>query len=131
MALARNVTDVSQLSGLSLRQTYMRLGMCVEKRGTHDPIAIQVLPQHLKVAHRFLAAVPTPKDILGLSKEERERWQYDLKPVWDRLRLFFEAGDASGLRRALTDLAGTMQSGSCLASKCGSILDCIAVGKRA
>jgi hypothetical protein len=101
MALAKNVTDVSHLSGLSLRQTYMRLGLSVEKRGTHDPVAIQALPNHLRVTNRFLAAVPTPKAILRLSNEERMRWQRDLSPAWDRLRLLFEPARDSGQRLTL------------------------------
>jgi hypothetical protein len=35
------------------------------------------------------------------------------------------------LTSAVVTLAGTMQSEACLASKCGSILNCIAVGERA
>lgn len=90
MALAKNVTDVADFRGLSLRQAYMALGLSVEKKGLHDPIIVPPLPAHLRMANRFIAAIPSPKELGRLSQQERENWKRDLRPVWERLKLLFE-----------------------------------------
>ena len=90
MALAKNVTDVADFRGMSLRQTYMALGFSVEKKGLHDPVLVPALPTHLRLANRFIAAIPSPKDLARFPQQERDKWRHDLRPVWDRLKLLFE-----------------------------------------
>jgi len=91
MALTKNVTGVTDLKGISLRQAYMRLGLSVERKGIHDPVHIPALPVHIRATNRFLMALPSVREINGLSDESRNRWMRDLRPAWDRLRLLFEA----------------------------------------
>ena len=89
MALAKNVTDVADFKGMSLRQTYMALGLSVEKKGLHEPIPVPPIPVHIRIANRLMSAIPSPKEIGRCQPQELELWRRDLRPVWERLRLLF------------------------------------------
>lgn len=91
MGLAKNVTDVTEFKGMSLRQTYMALGLSVESKGPRDPVKVPTLPGHIRVANRFIAILPNTRELGRIPPTERERLKNDLRPVWERLRLLFEA----------------------------------------
>jgi hypothetical protein len=90
MGLHKNVTDVSSLSGLSLRQTYMTLGLSVENKGEYKPISIPALPDHLRTMSSFLKALPTAKEMPYMEGEKLEILRQDLRPAWIRLQQIFE-----------------------------------------
>ncbi|MBK9990936.1 MAG: hypothetical protein IPP19_09440 [Verrucomicrobia bacterium] len=89
MHLSRNVTDVSYLGTLSLRQAYMLLGLRAETKGRRERIPVPALPKYIRLSNRLLGAVPLPKEFSLLPAVQRDRMRQDLLPVWERLRAIF------------------------------------------
>lgn len=90
MSLAKNVTDVSDLAGLTLRQAYIRLGLRMETKERREQVKMPSLPPRVRVTNRFLAMIPTAKTVALMTPEERELWLRDLLPAWERLKPLFE-----------------------------------------
>jgi len=90
MQLAKNVTDVSHLKNMSLRQAYMNLGLRVETKSREERIPMPALPSHIRNANRLLGALPLPNEYRCLPIDQRGRLMRDLRPIWQRLKCFFE-----------------------------------------
>jgi len=97
MQLAETVDNVSELQGLSLRETYFRLGIATEPKTRRDAAPLPPLPPHIVLAGRLVEALPPYANICDIPPEQREAFRHDLRPLYERLRRLFEP-----------DTAGTM-----------------------
>ena len=90
MLLAKSVSHVSFLRGMSLRQVYFRLGIATEAKSPGRSVVLRALPRHATLVMRLLGVLDTKAD--QLSPELRKAYQQDLRPLYERLRLLFEPG---------------------------------------
>ncbi len=88
MKLAKQVTDVSVLHGMSLRQVYFRLGVATEPKSPARSISLRPLPRHTALAVRLLGVLQT--NVRPLSAEMKNAYKQDLRPLYERLRMLFE-----------------------------------------
>jgi hypothetical protein len=88
MLLARNVADASFLAGMSLRQTYFRLGIATEPKSFARSAVLRPVPQHAVLATRLLGLI---KPRSRLAPEMQRSYQQDLRPLYERLRSLFES----------------------------------------
>lgn len=91
MQLAKTVTAVTDLQGLSFRQAYQRLGMRVEGHGADESVEVPTPAGPGKSVRRLLAKLPTPDEFVALKGVERERLLRDLAPLHRRLSELFDA----------------------------------------
>lgn len=94
MWLVKTVTDVSDLSGLSLRQAYIRLGFRMETKERRESVKVPSLPPRVRVTNRFLAMLPSAKAVALMTPAERALWLRDLQPAWERLKLLYDPDSA-------------------------------------
>ena len=94
MRLADNVSDVSALQGLSLRQVYLRLGIATEPKSRVNSPRVQTLPPHIRLASRLLAALKLGADFRRVPAEQRAAYRQDLRTLYERLRVLFESDGA-------------------------------------
>jgi len=92
MRLAESVTDAAFLQGMSLRQTYLRLGISTEPKTARKTVSVQELPLHVRLANRLLASLKPANDLLRASPAERTAYCQDLRALYERLRRLFEPG---------------------------------------
>ena len=88
MLLAKNVSDVSFLSGMSLRQVYFRLGIATEPKSAGRTVVLRPVPRHTVLAARLLGLLKARPTLLPA--ELQKAYQQDLRPLYERLRLLFE-----------------------------------------
>lgn len=88
MKLARSVADISFLQGLSLRQTYARLGIATEPKRPGHRLLAHRLPPHLLLANKLLRALKHPHGPT-LDPAQREHLCRDLRPLFEALRPWF------------------------------------------
>lgn len=88
MKLAQCVTDTVLLQGLSLRQSYARLGIATEPKGTGKRLR-HTLPAHVVLANKLARAL---KRRPGQTTEEQgEAYRRDLRVLYEKLRPWFES----------------------------------------
>ena len=88
MKLAQCVTDIDFLQGMSLRQTYARLGIATEPKTPGKCPLANRLPAYIILANKLLRALKCPP---GATVEEHgEAYRRDLRALYERLRLWFE-----------------------------------------
>ena len=87
MLLAKQVSDVSFLNGMSLRQSYFRLGIATEPKLATRVGLVNRLPKYLTLSMRLLAVLEPNTD--RLSPELRTAYRQDLRPLYERLRALF------------------------------------------
>lgn len=92
MKLAKTVTAVSDLQGLSFRQAYQRLGLRVEQRGTAEVIEVPKPAGPGTMVRRILAKLPTEEEFTRLPEIKRERLLADLAPLHRRLGALYRTG---------------------------------------
>lgn len=90
MLLAKNVSDASTLSGMSLRQVYFRLGIATEPKSPGRAVLLRPLPRHAVLASRLLGVLNAKPGLLPV--EVQQAYQQDLRPLYERLRALFEPG---------------------------------------
>jgi hypothetical protein len=91
MRLARSVADLSFLQGLSLRQAYLKLGIATEPKHRTETAAVRLLPPHVRLAQRLLAALPSRRPA---GKTERDTaLRQDLRALYERLRQLYAVCD--------------------------------------
>ena len=90
MRLAKTVSDVSFLRGMSLRQAYFRLGIATEPKSPGRTVLLRPVARHAVLAMRLLGALETRSD--QFSPEFQKAYQQDLRPLYERLRALFEPG---------------------------------------
>ncbi len=88
MLLARSVSDMSFLCGMSLRQVYFRLGIATEPKSAGRATIIRQLPRHATLAMRLLGVLGAKPG--GLSAELQLAYRQDLRPLYERLRSLFD-----------------------------------------
>lgn len=96
MLLARNVADVSALRTMSLRQVYFRLGIATEPKSGGRTGRMPQLPKHTSLAIRLLGALKA--DAVALTPETQSAIRQDLRPLYERLRVLFEAQPGNSSR---------------------------------
>lgn len=92
MRLAREVTDVATLHGLSLRQTYFQLGIATEPKARDAHTTALSLPSHIRLANRLLVALkshPGRRRVCG--PEQAEAYRRDLRALYEHLQRLFGA----------------------------------------
>jgi hypothetical protein len=89
MKLARCVADVDFLQGMSLRQTYARLGIATEPKTPGKCPLIHQLPPYVVLANKLLRALKRPPG--ATVEEQREAYRRDLRVLYERLRPWFES----------------------------------------
>ncbi len=89
MLLARTVPDVSSLREMSLRQVYFRLGIATEPKSEGLAAGIPQLPKHTSLAMRLLGTLGAGAG--ELPPEVQSAYRQDLRPLYERLRVLFEA----------------------------------------
>jgi lambda repressor-like predicted transcriptional regulator len=87
MRLAKGVTDIASLHGLSLRQAYFRLGIATEPKLAARVGLVNRLPKYITLSMRLLAELEPNAD--QLSPELRTAYRQDLRPLYERLRALF------------------------------------------
>jgi len=87
MLLAKQVSDVSFLNGMSLRQAYFRLGIATEPKLAARVGLVNRLPKYITLSMRLLAVLEPNAD--RLSPELRTAYRQDLRPLYERLRALF------------------------------------------
>ncbi len=90
MRLAKAVSDVSFLRGMSLRQVYFRLGIATEPKSPGRTVVLRPVARHAVLAVRLLGVLEAKTD--QLSPELQRTYQLDLRPLYERLRALFEPG---------------------------------------
>ena len=88
MLLAKSVSDISFLNGMSLRQAYFRLGIATEPKSVRPTVAAPPLPRHTILATRLLGTLKVRPN--QISPELQKSYRQDLRPLYERLRLLFE-----------------------------------------
>ena len=90
MRLAKAVSDVSFLRGMSLRQVYFRLGIATEPKSPGRTVVLRPVARHAVLAVRLLGVLEAKS--AQLSPEFQKAYQQDLRPLYERLRALFEPG---------------------------------------
>jgi hypothetical protein len=88
MLLAKSVSDVSFLRGMSLRQVYFRLGIATEPKTSGRTVVLRPVPRHAVLAARLLGLLKVRPNLIPA--ELRKAYQQDLRPLYERLRSLFE-----------------------------------------
>ena len=86
--LAKSVSDASFLTGMSLRQVYFRLGIATEPKLPGRAVTLRPLPRHVVFAGRLMGLLKSRPNLLPL--EVQKSYRQDLRPLYDRLRVWFE-----------------------------------------
>jgi hypothetical protein len=94
MLLAKSVSDVTFLTGMSLRQAYERLGIATEPKTPVDKAVMPPLPRHVSLANRLLGMLATKGNHAAFNPRRRSAYQQDLRALYERLRALFD--DSSG-----------------------------------
>ena len=93
MRLAQSVTDVAFLQGLSLRQSYARLGIATEPKTPGKRRLRHTLPAHVVLANKL---VRTLKRRPGQTiNEQGEAYRRDLRALDEKHLLWFEPAPAA------------------------------------
>jgi hypothetical protein len=88
MRLARCVADIDLLQGMSLRQTYARLGIATEPKTPGKRPLTHRLPAYITLANKLMRALQRQP---GKTVEEQgETYRRDLRVLYERLRPWFE-----------------------------------------
>jgi len=87
MLLAKNVSDPSFLTGLSLRQTYFRLGTATEPKLPGRTVVLRPISRHAVLATRLLGLLKA-RPALQTTKL-MNAYERDLRPLYERLRTLF------------------------------------------
>lgn len=85
--LAEGIDDISALEGLSLRQTYLRLGIATEPKSRANSPPVAQLPAHIRFANKLLAELSACE---RKPAELSEAYRRDLRGLYERLRRLFE-----------------------------------------
>jgi hypothetical protein len=88
MRLARCVADIDLLQGMSLRQTYARLGIATEPKTPGKRPLTHRLPAYITLANKLVRALkPQPGKA---ADEQGETYRRDLRALYEKLRPWFE-----------------------------------------
>lgn len=92
MRLAREVTDLASLHGLSLRQVYFRLGIATEPKIPGGNSNITALPSHVRLANRLLVALKN-RSVRNRDRgtEQADAYRRDLRALFEHLQRLFAA----------------------------------------
>lgn len=91
MALAASVADEAQLTGMSLRQAYFRLGIATEPKCRQNTVLVAPLPEHIRLTTRLLAALQSETGGLAkLAPPQAAIYRDDLRKLYTELRSLFE-----------------------------------------
>jgi hypothetical protein len=101
--------DESALSGLSLRQIYLRLGIATEPKSRAQSHRVPALPAHLRLAGRLAVTLQRQRDFRGLTPVNLALLQQDLRPLYTKLRALFES--SSHQPRSVSKLHSKIQFG--------------------
>lgn len=91
MQLAKSVTTVTDLAGLSLRQAYQRLGLRIEAHGIAEPALPPAASGPGRAVRRLLAKLPTKSEFFAMGPTARANLLADLEPLLRRIRELFQA----------------------------------------
>lgn len=88
MKLAEAISDVSFVSGLSLRQAYFRLGIATEPktRGGH---AVAPLPDYVRLATRLVSALNRRRSRGAFPPTLADAYRRDLRALYEKLQPLF------------------------------------------
>jgi len=89
MRLAHAIADVAFLQGMSLRQTYARLGIATEPKTPGKRRLRHTLPAHVVLANRLLRTLKHRPGQTG--DEQGEAYRRDLRALYEKLRPWFES----------------------------------------
>jgi len=95
MRLAREVTDLASLQGMSLRQVYLSLGIATEPKSRVMLTRAVSLPPHIRLAGRLLVALKArSRQHPATTLEQAEAYRRDLRALFEHLQRLFstEAG---------------------------------------
>jgi hypothetical protein len=85
MLLAKMVPNVSLISGISLRQAYIRLGIAMSPTGSGESHSLPPLPRYVTLAHRLLGEL-TPKGRKWvLTPAMKANYERDLRALYTRI----------------------------------------------
>lgn len=87
--LARTVENPDNLTQLSLRQVYLRLGISTEPKARSNAPRLLRLPGHVRNAQRLLLSVRMKLRLRQMNDEQRRRLCEDLTPLHRQLVLLF------------------------------------------
>ena len=91
--LAEALPDASHLEGLSLRQTYFRLGIATEPKTRGQSAPLKSLPPHVRLVNKLLAVLKPPTHFRNA--EQYAAYRQDLRTLYQRLKSHFEGDKES------------------------------------
>lgn len=91
MHLARSVSGLSFVQGLSLRQAYARLGIATEPKSPRQNAVLGRLAPHVSLANKLIRALRPATGHRALSPARRASYQSDLRSLYEQLRVLFES----------------------------------------
>jgi hypothetical protein len=95
LRLASSEVDISTLRGMSLRQTYVRLGIATEPKSQSNRAPVGSLPAHVRFAQKLIVALKPCVSFRQVTPEQCTAYRQDLRPLYDLLRPLFETGSAT------------------------------------
>lgn len=104
MKLAHTVADVSFLRGMSLRQTYSRLGIATETKTPAKCPLVHPLPVHVLLSNRLVRALKRRINE-DTNADQEAIYRRDLRLLYEQIRPWFENG-----HNASADFTSTLGS---------------------
>jgi hypothetical protein len=95
MQIARSESTVANLGGMSLRQTYSRLGIATEPKSHANRAPVATLPAHVRFAHKLVVALQPRAHPGKITPEQCAHYRQDLPPLYELLRPLFEPNPPS------------------------------------
>ena len=89
MKLAQYVADIDFLQGMSLRQTYARLGIATEPKTPGKRPLAHRLPAYITLANKLVRALKLQPG--KTVEEQREIYRRDLRALYEMIRPWFES----------------------------------------
>lgn len=104
MQLARRMDTPASLQGLSLRQSYMRLGIPISPKSGDNPrhaLPLLKLPTHVVLAAKLTRLLRTQKSATMRARTTpASRQSPELVALYEQLRALFESPKVAGCNRA-------------------------------
>jgi hypothetical protein len=100
MRLARCVSDIAFLRGMSLRQAYARFGIATEPKTSGRRRLRHTLPAHLVLANKLLRTLKRRPG--QTADQQREAYRRDLRLFYEKLCLWFEPATLSDSNFSIT-----------------------------
>ncbi len=91
MALARKVTDISQLKGMSFQGAYRHMGMTPDGKPSGTSTKAVPLSDHLSAIQKLMRYFKAKGDLHTMSPKQKEQLKKDFRPICAWLRQLYSS----------------------------------------